>query len=278
MTSPNNKTAQVYIKRLIKSHHRIDVLMMFVLPLFAFVLAFVFRTNLLTSTILFFGLPSIYLSIKNYRAIVKTSIFAFLLSVPATFIIDYLMVRDGAWYIVGSVFPFRLFNVVVIEQFIFSYLWTYVMVSMYEYFFDRNAPFQKERFVSKKMLCFILVVLLIAFFMIGLLLVKASMVVIPYIYILFGITFIFIPLVLFLWHFPHFYRRFLNITLYFFFFAFLVEYVGLSLHQWIFPGFHYIWKIKYLGFSLPIEEVLFYFILSTPGILTYYEYFDDDRK
>ena len=72
--------------------------------------------------------------------------------------------------------------------------------------------------------------------------------------------------------------RFIKVTAYFLVLALLVEYVGLRLDHWNFPGLHYIWKINYLGHHIPIEELLFYFILSTPGILSYYEFLDDDRR
>ncbi|TRZ42339.1 hypothetical protein D4S03_12380 [bacterium] len=265
-------------KRPVSSRHRIDLFVMFALPLFSFILALVFHTNFLISTILFFGLPSIYLSVRNSRVILKTSIFAFLFSVPLTFILDYLLVRDSAWYIVRSAFPFRLFEAIAVDQFFWGFLCIYFIISMYEYFFDRRSAFPKERLVSKPTLIFGLIASFIAFMMIGMILVKASIPVIPYAYAFFGVTIVIIPLILFLWHFPHFYMRFIKITIYFFLLSILVEYVGLSLHHWIFPGFHYIWKIDYLGFSIPIEEFIFYFILSTPGLLAYYEYLDDDRK
>jgi len=252
--------------------------MMIALPLFSFVIALVFRTNFLLSILLFFGLPSLYLSIRNPRTITKTSIFSFLLSIPATFIFDYLLVRDNAWYIVSTIFPFRLFQVVVLEQFIFSFLWILFIITIYESFFDRKIPFQKKRLISKSMLIFGLTAVIAVFMLIGVIFINPQITIISYSYAFLGTVFFIIPLLLFLWYFPHLFRRFMAITIYFFLFSLLVEFAGLNLNYWIFPGSHYLWTIRYFGVRIPIEEVLFYFVVSTPGILAYYEYLDDDRK
>lgn len=251
---------------------------MIILPIFAFISILYFQTNLLISIILFFGLPSIYLSTNNPRAIVKTAIFTFLVSIPLTFIFDYLLVKDNAWYIVTTVFPFRLFDVVTLEQFFFTFLCIYFMISVYEHFFDRKTSFRKDQIISRRMLIFGLISFTAAFTLIGIILINNSTNIIPYAYAFLGMILGVIPVFLFLWHFPNFIWRFIKITVYFFIISLLMEYAGLKLNQWIFPGLHYIWTFKYFGFRIPVEEVMFYFILSTPGLLTYYEYLDDDRK
>jgi hypothetical protein len=58
----------------------------------------------------------------------------------------------------------------------------------------------------------------------------------------------------------------------------MVEYIGLKLGHWNFPGEHFIGFANFFGFVIPYEEILFYFILFAPGVLVYYEFFDDDCK
>jgi len=254
------------------------LLFLLIFPIISITLSLIFQVNFITSVILFFGLPSLYLSIKNPRIIIKTSIFSFLFSVPLTFIFDYLLVQDNAWYIVQTIFPFRLLGVVAIEQFTFSFLWIFFVISMYENFFDRKTVLKRERIISRPMLLFGLLAILASFILMGLILVGSPAIVVPFAYAIFGLIVGIIPISLFLLHFPGFFLRFIKITIYFFLLSLLVEYVGLNLNQWTFPGQHYLWKIESLGFSFPIEEVVFYFILSTPGLLVYYEYLDDDRR
>ena len=128
------------------------------------------------------------------------------------------------------------------------------------------------------MLIFTLFISLFTLVMITLIFKDASLVVIPYAYVILGVTVGLVPLLLFLRHFPHFYLRFLLITLYFIFVSILVEYAGLELNQWTFPGSHYLWQFNFFGYRIPVEEFIFYFVLSTPAFLAYYEYLDDDRK
>ena len=96
------------------------------------------KANFLLSTLVFFGLPSIFLSLKQPFKILKTFVFSFLMCIPFTFIFDYLIAKDRGWYIVNSVFPWRLFDIVVIEQFIWSFLYICYIVMFYEYFLDKK--------------------------------------------------------------------------------------------------------------------------------------------
>lgn len=152
------------------------------------------------------------------------------------------------------------------------------MVYLYESFFDRKISFKRDYVLPKLLLMFALGTFTIVSLMLLLIFMNSPLIVIPYAYAFLGISIGVIPLVIFLYHFPHLINRFSKVTVYFLLIALLVEYVGLTLNQWIFPGDNYLWKINYLGFQIPIEELLFYFVLSTPGVLVYYEFFDDDRK
>ena len=259
-------------------HTHRDVFALIALPILSFILSLIFRTNLLISSFLFFGLPSVYLSLRNHRPILKTLIFSFLLSVPLTFILDYLLVKDKAWYIVGTVFPYRLFGVVAIEQFFFGFFWIYFLISLYEFMFDRHTTPPRDHLISKRLILFSLLAFAVAFTMVLLIKQNAAVVVIPYAYLVLGVFLGIIPISVFLIYYPRLFFRFLKVTLYFFILAILMEYVGLTLHQWVFPGTHYVFKVNLLGFSIPIEEIFYYFILSTPGILTYYEFLSDDQK
>jgi hypothetical protein len=101
---------------------------------------------------------------------------------------------------------------------------------------------------------------------------------IDYSYLALGTIFGIIPLSIFLFKFPNFSVRFSKATLYFLFLAFVIEYVGLKLNHWTFPGTHFIGMASFFGFLIPYEEIMIYFVLSTPAVLSYYEFFDDDRR
>ena len=59
---------------------------------------------------------------------------------------------------------------------------------------------------------------------------------------------------------------------------FIYDIAALKLGWWTFPGTEFIGWISIAGVSFPIEEFIFWIILFALGVLSYYEYFDDDEK
>lgn len=266
---------------------KIDLIILILLPIFSLVISVVFQTNFLISTLLFFGLPAIWLSYRHQVAIKKSFWFSILFSVPLVFIVDYIMVVSNGWYIVGTVFSFRLFNVIAIEQFIWGIIFFYFLIMFYEYFLDR--PERKTLFellglrrnkdaVKKPMedlAWFLFLCLLIFFSMVSM---EPDVLKINYPYLVLGVIIILIPLSLFLFKFPNFFWRYLKMTLYFAYFAVLVEFIGIKLNHWVFPGAEFLGLLPFFGSHIPFEEYFFYFLLGAAGVVTYYEFFDDDHK
>ncbi|MBI4973411.1 hypothetical protein HZC27_02250 [Candidatus Roizmanbacteria bacterium] len=115
-----------------------DFFVLVILSVVSTALLLFIKANFLVSTLVFFGLPSVFLSFRQPLKILKTFTFSFLMCIPFTFIFDYLIAKDRGWYIVNSVFPWRLFDIVVIEQFIWCFLYIYYIVMFYEYFLDKK--------------------------------------------------------------------------------------------------------------------------------------------
>jgi ACR3 family arsenite efflux pump ArsB len=64
----------------------------------------------------------------------------------------------------------------------------------------------------------------------------------------------------------------------FFFFVYLIfELIAMYLVQWTFPG-QYIGSVSFGGLSFPIEELLFWVIISSGVGVSYHELFVDDGK
>ncbi len=269
----------------IKKNKKIDLLILIFIPILtAFVLLF-YRENFLISTILFFGTPSLYLAVRHKKALKKTFIFSLLFSVPLTFIFDYLIAKDKGWHIVSSILPFRIFGIVAFEQFIWAFLWVFYIVIFYEYFLDKQEKrsifsflFTKSETITRPMEYFALVLFTLLLFFTFFAFFCPTYLKIDYAYLVLGTIFGIIPLSIFLFKFPNFSVRFLKATFYFFFLALIIEYVGLKLNHWIFPGSNFIGVENFFGFMIPYEEIMIYFVLSTPIVLSYYEFFDDDRR
>jgi len=116
---------------------KLDIILLGTLPIAAAIVSLIFKTNLLVSTMLFFGLPSAWLSYRTKSAIKKTAIFAAIFSILMTPMLDYVAVVNGVW-VVSTVFPVKLFGTTPAEQFIWGFFFVYFLVIFYEHFFDKS--------------------------------------------------------------------------------------------------------------------------------------------
>ena len=266
-----------------------DLAILLTITALAALVSLLLKANFFISTLLLFGLPSLFLSYKNFKAIKKTAIFSFLITVPFTLLFDYLISVDRGWHIVSTVFNFRLFGIVALEQFIWAFLWVYQIIVFYEYFLDQQKTanpltfllkiFSKKTWaVTKRMEVFSIVIFAGLLGFISFVLINPVFIKVGYAYFWLGLIFGVVPLSIFLIKFPNFWKKFIIVTVYFFFMAIIVEFIGLKLNHWAFPGNHYIGVMNFFGFRIPLEEIILYFFISTPAILSYYEFLDDDRK
>lgn len=252
---------------------RIDLLVLIFLPVFAVIISLLFQTNLLISTFLFFGIPAVYLSCRAKWAIKKAAFFSFIVTLPLGFIFDYLAVLDKTWH-VPTIFPFRLLNVVPIEDLIWAFLLSYFSILFYEHFLDKSRDEKMSKNI--KFLVFAWSLLLVIFFI--LLSLKPEVFHIPYFYFWGGIVFLLIPAVTFLFFFPKLINKFVKVAVYSFVLAIMFELTALQLGHWTFPGDHFIGWVELFGYRFPFEEFFFWFIMAAVAGLSYYEFFADDRK
>jgi len=249
-----------------------DLILMIVWPIVASIVSLVWETNFLISTILFYILPSVYLSFK-YRAIVR-KIFVFsLVVIPAIIVGDYFAEKTGSWFFPSSIFGLKLFGTTVFEVVLWMSSFVYFVVMFYEYFIDHSRMKSTSRKMWLPLLGFTL--LFVAFLIY---LASGAVVQIPYFYLVFGLIFAIVPILLELFDFPRLFVKFAAITVYFSYSSFLWEIVALRLHQWTFPGTSFIGWLEIFNVKFPFEEFLIWIILGAAGILSWYEYFDDDNR
>ena len=155
-----------------------------------------------------------------------------------------------------------------------SYMFFFIIM-FYEYFLDFGKG--EDRLAKNiKYFTVILLSLLILFFLF--LFVSPELLHIKYFYLKAGIVLALFPLVAFLSFFPKFWAKYLKIGIYFLGLSLLFELVGLQTNQWAFPGHNFIGFIEIFGLKIPFEEFLFWITLGVPWILSYYEFFADDKR
>ncbi len=252
----------------------IDISLIILLPFAATGLSILFNANYLATTLLFFGLPAIYLSHRNKKAVKKTLIFASINGIALTVLIDYMAIINNAWYLPKTIFPFRFLGVIPLEDFLWGFGLIYLIVIFYEHFFDKTG----KELIGKRMghsavvLFFALVVFLIA------LVSSPALLEFSYAYLWLGLLFILLPTIIFAFISYDLLARFLKASTYFFFLLLLLELTGLYLGLWTFPGPDFVGWVDFFGYKFPIEELFFFITITSIATLSCYEFFDDDGK
>lgn len=257
-----------------KLKRKVELLALLVYPVFASLLSFFVHANMFFSVLIFFGAPAAYLSVRSQKDVKKTFLFSLLFGIPLIIIIDYIAHATKTWVVPNSIFSFRLFDFVTVEVLLWAVLYAYFIIIFYEYFFDRYSP--KKAYKNTKYLIWILLIALGAFFFT--LIANPAYLKIPYFYLSFGTVGGLLPVALILFRFPVLLVKFFKTTAYFFFVTFLYEITALRLGWWNFPGHEFIGWISLLGVRFPFEEMFFWMIMGSAGVLSYYEFFDDDKK
>lgn len=253
---------------------KFDWILIIIWPIIASVISMFWQVNFFVSTILFYVLPSIYISLRNPKY-VKKALYMALIGLPILLITDWIAVKTGTWFFPTSIFDSRLFGTTVFEVVLWLFMYVYFVMVFYEYFLDRhfdNKPIHR-RF---KYMIFVVMLFFVIFLMS--MFVTGTFVKIPYIYLIFGFIFCFIPIPLILFKFPKLITKVLQATIYFAASSFLWEIVALKLNQWTFPGNYFIGWLEIANVKFPLEEFLVWIVLGSAAVIVWYEYFDDDCK
>ena len=254
--------------------HKNEVFILILLPFLAAILSLIFKFNFLVYSLVFFGIPSLYLSIKTPHFVKRSLLFSLLVATPITITLDYMAYHDKSWYMPHSLYRF-FDNIIPIENLVFAILWAYFGVIFYEHFFH-NTRLNNHFSSRMKYLYLIVIIALVSFF--TLYVFSPKTLIIPYFYLKATIVFTLVPLALILVKFHWLIRKLVCVGVYFLMVDVLYEYVGLINNYWIFTGTHFIGRINFFGQSLPLEELTVFILLGIPGIVCWYEFFADERK
>src|SRR3989344_3494851 len=243
-------------------------------PIFAALVSYYLNVSAMGSVVIFFVVPCVYLSFLLPGLIKKGIIFSFFPAL-AMITVSYIVHITQQWVIPVTAFPFRLFNILPVEDPIGIFLVVYFIILFYEYFLE---PHRKQKFWHIRMkyfagiflAAFLVFLIFYMFFPQNLL--------IPKFFFWMGFIAVFVPAIIELIRKPLLLPKFLSAGLYFAYFLFIFEIVGLKLNLWLFPANWYVGTVVLLGISIPFEEFLFWILLFAIGVLSYYEPFDDDEK
>lgn len=253
-----------------------DLGLLLIYPVIATIISLLINSsNVLFSILMFFGIPSIYLSYKGKEYVKKSLIFSLVIGIPFTIIIEYIANYTKAWDTTTS-FSYKFLGHIGLEMFIWGVAFAYFIIIFYEYFLDKSV---EKRGYNKNLKYFIILLLVLLSIFFILLITNTSYLKIPYSYLVMGLVLGVIPLAAVLLKFPRLLSKFLKTGAYFFFLTFTFEITALKLGWWKFPiEGQFLGWVTFLGHAFPIEELIVWMLISAMGVLAYYEYFDDDQK
>jgi hypothetical protein len=246
---------------------RADIYTLIIIPIVAACLTLGFHLNYLTATLLFFGVPAIYLSFRKPATIKKALLFSTLVIAPFVLLLDYPASVNGLWLVPHSLFT--LFSGhIPIEDIAWAYTWMYFTTIAWEYFFE---PRYKDNVVRKIFyFCLLMALAVVGFFYIYFS--NPDWFIQSYFYLKFGLIFVAIPIAISLYKSPALFRRLLPFGIYFLLLATLVELTAFKESHWIFQS-GFIGHVLVSGKVLPYEEILFWWLLGAPGLVAWYELF-----
>lgn len=254
----------------------IDWIVILLFPVVAALITIFFQTSFLLSIIMFFILPSIYISFRDPR-FTKKLLICTVISIPFTIIIDYFATRDGAW-MDSTIFPFRVLNGFALEDFLWVAGWFYYLLAFYEYFIDQGRNV-KDAPINKKWYTFLMIWFAATGVFAFLYVFFEKYLHIPYFYFVFTLVLGVVPTWIAIVKRPRFIHKFFILASYFFFVSMLHEYSAFVAKQWVFPGENFLGWVSFKGgFGFPIEELVFWMMFGAIFVITYYEYLVDDKK
>jgi hypothetical protein len=242
---------------------RQDIIFLGALLVIAPLLTALHHGTFLSTICIYMVVPAIYFSCRSPSSVKK----AFLMGLPAiplTLVFDYIAYANNAWT-VQTVFPFRIFTYIPVEDFLFTFLLAYAVVVARDTLTGSSSRPNYRRY---KLFWAITAALTILFFVAYLW--AQSSLIIPYPYFMIVLIFFIIPTGLGFWWFPPL-RKFLLAAILYNIALFLPwEFFALHYGIWTFPG-QYIGFVSLFGFRFPWEEFLMFSVLGITTLTVAYE-------
>lgn len=233
----------------------------------------ILKIGYLGGVLIFFGVPAIYLSVKNKKLIKKSATFSAIFVLPLTVIIDYITHVSKVWY-EFSESGIRILEAFPLEAFLWSFTYMYFIVVFYEYFFDKDKNKNK---ISKNIRYLVFANTLLMFSFALIYFFNKELLIINYFYAILILVLFFIPIIFMTYNSPSLIKKISIQGFYFFFLSIAYELIALRLGHWTFGQGKYIGWVEISSFGFPLEEFI-WLIFAVPAGICIYEFFADDEK
>lgn len=245
------------------------ILCLFLYILISIFLVYLIKPNYFVSILIVLGPPSlinfIWLKKSRFKILCFSLIATILFAIP----LELMCRLKDAWD-VTSIFP-RLFYYIPIENILFAFFNIFWVLSFYEYFIDRDS----NKKISKNFKFLILLFVFFSILVFSLFFYNKNLVGLDY--YLMAIPVLIIPALIIFFKYPKLLKKTILTTIFFALIFFVYEIVSMKLGHWWWPG-DYLYDFNIFGMRFPIDDVLIWYLLSTPVLIGGYEFFVDDHN
>lgn len=232
-----------------------------------------FKTNVLVSTLLFYGVPTIYFTLRLKGRRLKILLFSLSFTIPLWIFADFVETLNHAWFIPVSVFP-RVMGVFAIEDLIWGAFSAYLTVALYESFSNEGV----REVIDRKMEYLLIPSLISLAVLVPIEWLYPEIFIFPNSYFILGSVFLLLPSLAIAAAFPRILKKFLLVEGCLVLITCSFELMAVYLDQWVYPGAYFVPPLRVFNKALPWEEIFFCFFVAPFLTLAVYEFFDDDRK
>lgn len=233
-----------------------------------------FNVKPLTSALLFFVIPTIYLFIRRKKPLKRIFTGAVLIGAGLGFVLNVIISANNGWNELSSqlVFNYRIFGFWPADEPVWFILWALFIIVFYEHFYER----EKRGGISKHFRYLFIPTLTLLILVLSAFAMKGNIFHLRYAYFFMALPTI-IPVAWVIKWYPKLFIKFFKTSLFFFVLFLIYELTAVKLGQWYFPG-EYIGWVELMGLRFPIEELIFWMGISSFVVLSLYEGFVDDEK
>ncbi len=245
------------------------IICLFLYVVFASFVVYVLKPYYFFSILIVLLPPSLvnFLWLKKSKK--KILIFSLLSTVLFAPPVELIARLANAWD-VQSIFP-RPFDLIPLENMLFAFLNVFWVLSFYEYFVDRDTVGS----VSKRIKYLLGIYCLAAVLIYSLYFYNHGIIVLNYFQL--AVPVLIIPSLIFFLTIPslHKIKKAILPTAFFFLVFFVYELISLRIGSWWWPG-EYLFPLTIGGKVFPLDDVIIWYLLSTPVLIGSYEFFADD--
>lgn len=253
---------------------RFELLTMLIYYLAVSALVLNLRLDYTVTATLFMGVPSIYFSLKRPDIIRINLAYSLLMSLMLVPVLDYLGHVSGSWHEADGITGVRFLGVFPLDALIWGFLYSYFIISFYEYYLDRH----KSQFhFSKRIKTLVLILLMLTLALSASILCGITIPVIPYFYAVLIVSLFVVPIAGIVSSHRQLLSKIVAQGIWFAVLSVIFELTALKSGQWWFPGPYYIGNVILFGLWFPLEEAL-WILLAVPAYICTYEYFADDGR